>query len=74
MQPKGKLFVGIYATSDYGTFASITLMQNYAQGEIKQLGIYQKSTAFATSATNGIQTVCSALEVLHKPLICSFTM
>lgn len=70
LQPKGKLYVGIYATSDYGTFASITLMQNFAQGEIKQLGIYQKSTAFATSATNGIQTVCSALEVLHKPLIC----
>ena len=69
IQPKGKLFVGVYATADVGTFASITLMQNFAQGEIKQLGIYQKSASFATSQCNAIQTICTALEAVHKPLI-----
>lgn len=68
MQPQGKLFVGIYALADIGTWAAITSMQNFAVGEIKQLGIYQKNTAFATSQLNGIQSVCSALEVLHKPI------
>lgn len=69
IQPKGKLYVGLYATADVGTWASITLMQNFATGEIKQLGIYQKGTAFATSQLNGIQSVLTTLEGLHKPMI-----
>jgi hypothetical protein len=69
IQPKGKLYVGIYALADATTFASITLMQNYAQGEIKQLGIFQKNTAFATSQCTTIQTVLTALEGNHKPLV-----
>lgn len=69
IQPKGKLYVGIYATADVSTWASITLMQNYAQGSIKQMGIYQKGTAFATSQVNGIQTVLTTLEGLHKPMV-----
>lgn len=68
MQPQGKLYIGVYATADVGTFASITLMQNHANGEIKQLGIYQKSSAFTTAQCNTIQSVCSALEVLNKPI------
>lgn len=68
IQPKGKLYVGIYATSDFGTFASITLMQNFALGSIMQMSVYQKGTAFATSQTNGIQTVCTTLEGVHKPI------
>ncbi len=69
IQPKGKLYVGVYATADVGTFASITLMQNFALGEIKQMAVYQKTTAFATSQTNTIQGICTALEALHKPLV-----
>ena len=69
MQPKGKLWVGVYATADVGTFASITLMQNIASGEILQMGIYQKSTAFATSQITAIQAVCAALETVNKPLV-----
>ena len=37
MQPKGVLYVGLYATADVGTFSNVTDIQNYAQGEIKQL-------------------------------------
>jgi hypothetical protein len=68
-QPKGKLYVGLYATADFGTFASITLMQNYAAGTINQLGVYSKSASFATSQVNGIQSVLTTLEGLHKPMV-----
>jgi len=68
IQPKGKLYVGIYATADATTFASVTLMQNFAQGDIKQLGIYQKTTAFATSQTTTLQAVLTALETNSKTI------
>ncbi len=69
LQPKGKLYVDLEATADVGTFAKITTLQNFAQGEIKQLGVYFKSTAFATSQCTAIQSVCTALEGVHKPLV-----
>lgn len=68
IQPKGKLYVGVYATADATTFASVTLMQNFAQGEIKQMGIYQKTTAFATSQTTTLQAILNSLETNHKPI------
>lgn len=68
LQPKGKLYIGVYATADATTFASVTLMQNFAQGEIKQLGIYQKTTAFATSQVATLQAVLDALETNHKTI------
>lgn len=68
IQPKGKLYVGVYATADATTFASVTLMQNFSQGEIKQMGIYQKTTAFATSQTTTLQAILDALETNHKPI------
>ena len=68
VQPKGKLYIGVYATADDTTFASVTLMQNFAQGEIKQLGIYQKTTAFATSQVTTLQAVLDALETNHKTI------
>jgi hypothetical protein len=68
IQPKGKLYVGIYATADATTFASVTLMQNFAQGEIKQMGIYQKTTAFATAQTTTLQAVLTALETNSKTI------
>lgn len=69
MQPKGKLYVGIYGTADATTFASVTLMQNYALGEIKQIGIYQKTTAFATSQVTTLQAILTANENNYKPLV-----
>lgn len=68
VQPKGKLYIGVYTTADATTFASVTLMQNFAQGEIKQLGIYQKTTAFATSQVTTLQAVLDALETNHKTI------
>lgn len=67
VQPKGKLYVGVYATADVGTFASVTLMQNFASGEIKQLGIYDKSTAFTTANVTALQAIYNTLSAAYKP-------
>jgi len=68
MQPKGKLYVGCYATADVGTFSNVTDMQNYAQGEIKQIGVYYKSTSFATGHCTTLQAIYAALYTNNKPL------
>lgn len=68
LQPKGKLYIGVYGTADATTFDSVTLMQNFAQGEIKQIGIYQKTTAFATTQVATLQAVLNTLETNHKTI------
>lgn len=68
MQPKGKLWIGIYATADVGTFSNITDMQNTAQGEIRQIGVYYKSTAFSSAHLTAIQAICTTLATNKKPL------
>lgn len=68
IQPKGKLYIGVYGTADATTFASVTLMQNFAQGEIVQLGVYQKTTAFATTQVATLQAVLDPLEANHKTI------
>lgn len=68
MQPKGKLWIGIYATADVGTFSNITDIQNYATGEIRQIGVYYKSTAFSSAHITTIQAICTSLATNKKPL------
>lgn len=68
IQPKGNLYIGIYATADATTFASVTLMQDYTVGKLRQIGIYQKTTAFATSQTTTLQAILATNETNHKPL------
>lgn len=67
LQPKGVLYIGLYATADVGTFSNVTDMQNYAQGEIKQLGVYYKSTAFSTGHCTTLQSIYSSLYTNNKP-------
>lgn len=68
IQPKGKLFIGFYPVSDCTTFASVTLMQNIALGKIRQIGVYQSSTTFATSQVTTLQAIVDANTAAHKPL------
>ena len=68
LQPKGKLYVSLQALADVGTFSKITTLQNFAVGEIKQLGIYYKSTAFVTAHCTTIQAILDTLETNHKPI------
>ena len=67
-QPKGKLYVQIEATADVGTFAKITTLQNFAQGEILQGGTYYKSTAHTSAHLTTMQSILAALETNKKPM------
>lgn len=68
IQPKGQLFVGIYAVADATTFASVTLMQNFALGKIRQMFVYQSATTFAGSQVTSLQAIVNANTAVHKPL------
>jgi hypothetical protein len=68
IQPKGVLYVGVYATSDVGTFSAVTTMQNFSNGKIRQIGVYQTSSAFATSQVNTLQSIANSLLQSHKPV------
>jgi len=68
IQPKGQLYVGIYATADANIFASVTLMQDFSVGVIRQIGIYQKTNVFATSQVTTLQAILNTNYTNHKPL------
>lgn len=68
IQPKGQLFVDIEATADVATFSKITTLQNYAVGKIRQVGVYQKSTAFSTAHLTTLQGICDDNYAVRKPL------
>lgn len=69
IQTKGQLYVGLYEeeVSTY-TFAALTLMQNYAMGEIKQASVFQKNVVFATAQCAALQAIATANEAVYKPL------
>lgn len=68
IQPKGQLYVGFYAQETTYAFADITEMQNYANGEIKQMAVYQNNTAFVTGQCTALQAIATANEAVYKPL------
>jgi hypothetical protein len=47
LQPKGVLYVGFYAVPGTYTFSEITTMQNFADGKMRQIGIFLNSEAHA---------------------------
>lgn len=65
VQPKGNLYIGIYAVS--ADFAEVTTMQNYSLGTIRQLGVYTQA-AYASGTVTLLQTQATANEANHKPL------
>lgn len=68
MQPKGFLWVGMFAVPGSYTFAEIQTMQNLASGDIRQMGVFVDSTAFTTAQTTAIQAVCNDLDTEKMPL------
>jgi len=67
MQPKGILYVGIYAAGTYDA-TQITTIQNYANGEIRQIGVRLQAVSFATSQITTTQSITTALRTAKKPL------
>jgi hypothetical protein len=68
LQPKGVLYVGFYAVPTTYDFAEVTLMQSFANGTIRQIGVYKDGAAFATADLTALHTVCLANDAAHKPL------
>lgn len=69
MQPKGILYVGFYAIPGTYDFTEITTVQSFANGEVRQIGIFKDpASAFATANLTTIDTVCKANDALHKPI------
>jgi len=69
IQPKGELYVGLYEEeSTTYTFAAITTMQNFAQGAIKQIGVFEKNVVFAAAQATALQAIATANTAVYKPL------
>ena len=68
IQPKGNLYVGIYATAGAAIFSEITTMQDFTVGKLRQIGIYQKTNAFSTAHLATIQAILTTNYTNHKPL------
>lgn len=64
-QPKGNLYLGIYSAAT--DFSEVVTLQNFAQGKIRQVGVYSQST-FATASVTLLQTQATACETNNKPL------
>ena len=67
IQPKGVLYIGIYEPAVTFT-TEIVAIQTYANGEIRQMGVYVTATDFSTTHVSAMQSQANALAAVHKPL------
>ena len=68
LQPKGNLYVGIFAVPGSYTFEEVHTMQTFANGDIRQIGVYVDSANYAASQTTTLQSVATTLDTLKMPL------
>lgn len=66
-QPQGKLYIHLIDSTAIA-YDEIETLQNYANGEIRQIGYYDHLTAFATSNLTTLQASATTLESEDKPL------
>lgn len=69
--PGAKLYVGIFAVPAIpGTpaFTEVTTMQAFADGKIRQVGVFYTEAAFASTMVTALQLVLVANETNHMPL------
>lgn len=66
---QGILFVGIYAVPGSYTFTEITTMQQFANGKIRQIGVYKDSAAFTTADITAIHNVCATNVANHQEIV-----
>ena len=69
LQPQGVLYVGFYAVPGTYTFTDITTMQQFANGTIRQIGVFKDpAAAYTTADLTAINTVCEANDTAKKPI------
>ena len=67
LQPKGVTWIGIFAQNTYDA-TEIQTIQDFANGDIRQMGIYLSHEVFASSQLTVTQGVLNTLESENKPL------
>ena len=69
MQPQGFLFVGFFAVPGSYTFVEIQTLQNFANGKIRQIGVYKDlSGTWTENDITAIQASAIQLDAIHKPV------
>ena len=66
MNPKGALYIGLYDSVSI-SYAVIETVQNFANGKIRQIAVFDETTFTAATLTT-LQVSATALAVAHKPL------
>lgn len=70
MQPQGNLFLGLFAVPGTYNYNEVTTLQTFANGTIRQVGVYKNVAPAATGGDlTALHNVCQANVVLHKELI-----
>lgn len=67
IQPKGELWVYLGKTGSI-TYTEHKVLQDFAEGRIRKLAMYDKDTAFATANVTTLQASIDTLKIEHKPL------
>ena len=69
-KPQGQIWVGCYNVSatTYSNFTEVSTMQSFANGQIRQIGVYGTTSAFLTSHVTALQVQATALQGLNTPL------
>lgn len=67
IQPQGVLYVGFFPVPGTYTFTEMATMQTFANGSIRQMGVYKDGAAFATADITALQTEEVTLENVHMP-------
>jgi len=69
MAPSGIIYVGLFKTpATTYDYAEIKTLQNFADGRIRQCGVFLPDVDFAATIITGIQGVATLLEAQHMPL------
>lgn len=71
-KPQGQIWLGVYketsSPNTYANFTEVATMQSYTNGQIKQLGVYATSTAFAQSHVTALNAQAVTLAAQNQPL------
>lgn len=66
IQPKGDLYIGIYAVTGGIDLSKIEEVQNFALGEIRQIAVYDHNTTFSSGQIATLQTSADNLANAEK--------
>lgn len=71
IQPQGSLYVAFYPIPTTYDFTDITTVQQFANGKIRQVGVYKDGSPLAASGADltALSAVCNTNVGLHKELI-----